>query len=171
MSFTYTYTARSTEDTDKAVTLTIIDDKLQIDLTGLYDMVTDIGNEEDRVELLNEAMSTQSKAVIMKVMEKLSEPVHLKDITVSYEDDDFCLTFWKRVAGLRLAPIAISMGEVDNPEAAEAFIATVDEQQALLDKPGMFSGPLDYWFTWGLMVIGALILIRWPKKKKQQLKK
>lgn len=168
MPFTYTYTARSIEDSDKAVTLTIIDDKLQIDLTGLFEKVTDIGDEEERAELLNEIMSTQSKAVMLKVMEKLSEPVHLKDVATSYEDNDFCLTFWKRVGGLRLAPIVISMGEVDNPEAAQAFIDTVEEQKALWEKPGVFSGPLDYWFTWGLMVIGALILIRWPRKNKRQ---
>ena len=168
MYFTYTYTARSTEDTDKVVTLTIIDDKLQIDLTGLFNKVSDIASGEDRVDLLGEVQSTQSEAVILKVIEKITEPIHLKDITAFYEDDNFNLIFWKRVGGLRLAPIVVSMGEVDNPEVALAFIDTVEEQQALLEKPGMFCGPFDYWFTWGLMVLGALILIRWPRKKQQQ---
>jgi hypothetical protein len=168
MSFTYTYTARSTEDSSKAVTFTIIDDKLKIDLTGLYDQVSEMSKEEERKDVLKDILSTQSKFVILKTMEKLSEPVHLTDIKPSYDDEDFTLTFWKRVGGLRLAPIVILMGEVDNPEAAQAFIATLEERKSQIGKPGIFSGPLYYWFTWAALAISALILIRWPHKKEQQ---
>jgi hypothetical protein len=58
------------------------------------------------------------------------------------------------------------MGKVDNPEAAAQFIDTLFERQEQLETPGLFSGPLDYWVTWIGLLIGLIILIKWPKKNK-----
>jgi len=165
MPFTYTYTARSVKDINKAIILTISEDKLMIDLAGLFDKVSELSSGGDRGEIIKDVLSSQSETVLLKVMEKLSEPVHLKDVSVDFEDEDLNIIFWKRLGGLRLAPIVISMGEVDNPEATLAFIETVRSRQATLEKPGMFQGPLDYWATWGLMAIGTLVFISRLKKR------
>jgi hypothetical protein len=62
------------------------------------------------------------------------------------------------------------MGEVDNPEAADQFIETLEERQALTETPSIFAGPLDYWVTWIVMLIGVILLIRWPRKQKTEEK-
>ncbi len=114
MAFTYTYTARSVKDPEKVATFTILEDKLKIDVAGLFEKAFEIVNEDDKGSVLKDMLSTQSRAVLLKILETLSGPVHLNDIQASYEADDFNLTVWKRAAGLRLAPVVIAMGEVDN---------------------------------------------------------
>lgn len=168
MPFTYTYTARSVKDPEKAATFTILDDKLKIDMSGLFEKAFEIVKEEDKESVLKDMLSTQSKAVVLKVLEALSGPVHLNDIQALYDEDDFNLIVWKRAAGLRLAPVVIAMGEVDNPEAAKAFIITLEERQTQLEKPGVFKGPLDYWFTWVALAIGAIVLLRRPHKEEEK---
>ncbi len=168
MAFTYTYTARSVKDPEKVATFTILEDKLKIDVAGLFEKAFEIVNEDDKGSVLKDMLSTQSRAVLLKILETLSGPVHLNDIQASYEADDFNLTVWKRAAGLRLAPVVIAMGEVDNPKAAKAFISTLEERQTQLQKPGVFKGPLDYWFTWVAIVIGAIVLLRRPHNDEEK---
>ena len=166
MPFTYTYTARSKDNPDRVMTFTIYEDHLKVNLTGLIDQVSKVIEEEGREDVIKEFLATQSSSAVFKVFERLSGPVHINDVTPSYDDGHFTLTFWKRLAGFRFAPIVISMGEVDNPEAAEQFIEIFSERQALADSPGLFAGPLDYWATWFAVLIGVIVLIKWPRKKK-----
>jgi hypothetical protein len=58
------------------------------------------------------------------------------------------------------------MGTVDNPDAAAQFIDTLLDRQETAEAPGIFSGPLDYWFTWVGLLIGLIVLIKWPRKDK-----
>lgn len=166
MPFTYTYTARNIEDPNRVVTFTIYEDQLKVDLTGLVDQVTEVIDEEHRKEALKEIISTQTGTALYKAIERLTGPAHINDVTPLYKDGKLIITFWKRLARLRFAPIVIAMGEVDNPDAATRFIEELSERQERTDSPGVFAGPLDYWFTWVAIVIGIVVLVRWPHKKK-----
>ncbi len=170
MPFTYTYTARNEENPDRVMTFTIIENHIKVNLTGFVDQLSDVLEEKDRKEALKHIISTQSGTALYKAVERLSGPVHINDVTPSYEDGQFKLTFWNRVAGLRFAPIILSMGTVDNPEAAGQFITTLLDRQDLAETPGFFAGPLDYWATWLALLIGVITLIKWPRKKKQEQK-
>ncbi len=165
MPFTYTYTARNKENPNRIMTFTIFEDYLKVNLTGLVDQVSEVVEEKDRQDAVKEFLTTQSGSALYKAVERLSGPVHVNDVSPSYAEGLFKLTFWKRVAGLRFAPLVLAMGDVDNPEAAEKFINTLKERQDLADTPGIFSGPLDYWATWMAMAIGIIVLIKWPRKK------
>lgn len=167
MPFTYTYTARSKDNPDRVMTFTIFEDYLKVNLTGLVDQVSEVIDNEDPQEAAKALFSTQSGTALYKVMERLSGPVHINDVTPSLEEGVLKLTFWRRVAGLRFAPIILLMGKVDNPEAAGQFIDTLMERQGQTDTPGIFAGPLDYWATWFAVVIGIFVLIKWPRKKKE----
>jgi hypothetical protein len=166
MTFTYTYTARDKDNPNTAMTFTIYDDFLKVDLTGLGEKITEIIDEDRRQDAFKDMIITQAGTTLYYVLERLSGPVHIKDVTPSFKDGIFTLTFWKRLVGLRFAPVVVSMGEVDNPEAAEQFIDTLEERQGLAETPGIFAGPLDYWVTWIAMLIGVILLIRWPRRKK-----
>ena len=165
MSFTYTYTARNKEDANQVLTFTIVDDHVRVDLTGMIDQVSDIFDEDHPKSAITDYLGSQAGAALYKVIERLSGPVHLSDVNVSLTDNELTLTFWKRLAGLRVAPLTLSMGVVDNPEAAEQFVETLIERQERVASPGFFSGPLDYWVTWFALVAGLIVLIKWPKKK------
>jgi hypothetical protein len=166
MPFTYTYTARNEKNSDRVLTFTIFDNYLKVNLTGLVDQVSELAEEEDRKATLKAIVKTQSGTALYKALERLSGPVHINDVTPFFEEGQFKLTFWKRLAGLRFAPITIAMGEVDNPEAAASFIDTLLDRKKAADEPGFFSGPLDYWVTWLGMLAGLIILIKWPRKDK-----
>jgi len=166
MPFTYTYTARNQKKPEKVMTFTIFENYLKVNLTGLLDRVSDIVEEDTREEAIKSFLSSQSNSALYKALERLSGPVHINDVSPYLEGGQFKLTFWKRLIGLRIAPITIVMGDVDNPEAAAQFINTLIERQSLADDPGVFAGPLDYWITWIGMLIGLIVLIRWPRKDK-----
>ncbi|MDY6867458.1 MAG: hypothetical protein SVT56_06075 [Chloroflexota bacterium] len=166
MPFTYTYTARNKADPDQVMTFTIIDNHIKVNLTGLVDQVSDAVKEEDRKTAINNFLSTQSGSAIYKAVERISGLVHINDVSPHFEEGQFKLTFWKRIAGLRFAPITLAMGSVDNPEAAAQFIDTLLDRQEQVEEPGFFSGPLDYWATWITLLVGAIILIKWPRKNK-----
>jgi hypothetical protein len=170
MTFTYTYTARDKDNPNTAMTFTIYDDFLKVDLTGLGEKILEVIDENHRQDALKEVITKQAGTTLYYLLERLSGPVHIKDVTPIFENGQFTLTFWNRLAGLRFAPIVVSMGEVDNPEAADQFIDTLEERQELTPTPGIFSGPLDYWVTWIAMLIGVIFLIRWPRKKRAQRK-
>jgi hypothetical protein len=141
---------------------------MKVNLTGLIDQLSGITEEEDREEAVKSFLSTQSGSAIFKAIERLSGPVHITDVNPFLEDGAFKLTFWKRIAGLRVAPITLSIGDVDNPEAAEEFIDTLLERQDHAEEPGVFAGPLDYWATWIGLLVGLIVLIKWPKKEKSK---
>lgn len=165
MPFTYTYTARNKDNPNRVITFTIFEDYLKVNLTGLVDQVSDVVDEEDHQTAVKDFFSTQSGSALFKVVERLSGPVHVNDVNPKFENGQIKLTFWKRVAGLRFAPLVLSMGEVDNPESASQFIETLEERQNQSETPGIFSGPLDYWVTWIGLLVGLIILIKWPRKK------
>jgi len=168
MTFTYTYTARSKKNLEHVATFTIMDEVLKVNLTGLFDQVSDVVEAEDQEQAAKYLINSQSSSAIYKLVERLSGPVHVKDVSPSFDNEEFSLTFWKRIAGLRFAPLTIVMGKVDNPEAATQFIETLEERQKLAEAPNFFSGPLDYWVTWIAILIGIVILIKWPHEKKSE---
>ena len=166
MANTYTYTARSARDPERVLTFTLYEDTLSVNLTGVLESLEQVAAAESRGDEAKKQLKTQFKPTTLKVVEKLSGPVHLGDVNVDLDDDGrFTLKSWKRVAGLRLAPLNISIGPVDNPEAAKAFIAELEQRRAASAHPSKFFGPLDYWFGWVGLVLAAVILIRWPRRE------
>ena len=170
MTFTYTYTARAKDNPNTAMTFTIYGDYLKVDLTGLGEKISEVIDEDRRQDALKEVITKQAGSTLYYLLERLSGPVHIKDVTPIFENGQFTLIFWRRLAGLRFAPIVVSMGEVDNPEAAEQFINTLEERQELTETPSIFSGPLDYWVTWIAMLIGVIFLIRRSRRQKSKEK-
>jgi hypothetical protein len=166
MPFTYTYTARNKDNPDRVLTFTIFENFLRVNLTGLFDQVSEVVGEEDIQSAAKVLLSTQSGSAIYKAVERLSGPIHVNDVDPFFEEGQFKLRLWKRIAGLRFAPITLSMGNVDNPEAAEKFIDALMHRQNKTETPGPFSGPLDYWATWIGLLIGVIVLIKWPRKNK-----
>lgn len=166
MANTYTYTARSARDPERVLTFTLYKNSLSVNLTGVLESLEQVATAERRGDEAKKQLKSQFKPTTLKVVENLSGPVHLGDVNVELDaTNQFALKSWKRVGGLRLAPINISIGPVDNPEAAEAFIAEFEQRRAASSHPSKFFGPLDYWFGWIGLVLLAVILIRWPRRE------
>jgi len=161
---TYTYTARNAEDSDKVLTFTLQGEYLKINLTGLADNVGQILEEKDDPEAAREQLTSQVKPTTLKMLEAISGPLHVSDVKgliSGPNDDSLQITAWKRVGGLRAAPIVLNMGRVDNPQAAEAFLVELQNRKQKASRISKFFGPLDYWFGWlGLVLLVAFFIRR-----------
>ena len=162
---TFTYTARNKNNLEKVTTFTLVDDRLKINLTGLLDQAQKISSAETALQETQSQIGLQAKPLVMKMLENVYHAgIHINDARVHINDGRFKLTAWYRAAGLRLAPITINMGEIDNPAAAEAFADEISRRQKQASPTGKFFGPLDYWFGWVGLLFVIFLLIR--KKKK-----
>ena len=165
---TYTYTARNIHDQDKVLTFTLQGDYLKVNLTGLEENITEVLSGKEGSERLKKGLSTQAGPTALKVMESISGPVHVSDVSLKLFGEDqnqFRITFWKRLAGLRAAPVVLDMGEVDNSPAAKRFGEELEARKDSAGKISKFIGPLDYWLGWIGMAILALFFIRQPTEE------
>jgi hypothetical protein len=159
---TYTYTARSVKNPDRVVTFTLYDGHMRVNLTGLLEQASAVSQAEEKTAEVKEQITTQIKPMAMKIAEEMTEPVHVNDVQASLSDERLRITFWQRLAGLRLAPVMFNMGKIDNEEAADAFINELEQRQEKESHAGKFFGPLDYWIGWLGMILVIGLLIRWP---------
>jgi len=164
---TYTFTARDTENPDKVVTFTLDDEQLRLNFTGVLEKLGKIGTAEEKGSEARLQMKTQLTPATIKLMQNLSGPVHLSDVSANLNGGDgehLNLTVWQRLGGLRLVPVKVSMGRVDNVEAAEAFVDELEERKREIEPASRFGGPLDYWFGWLGVGMLAGLLIRWWRR-------
>ena len=159
---TYTYTARNINNPDKVVTFTLYDGHMRVNLTGLLDQAKTVSNADEKSGELKQQVSLQAKPALLKLKEGLSGPVHVNDIDATIDDDRLRVTLWPRVAGLRLAPVQLKMGQIDNEDAAEAFVDELEQRKDTTESDSRkFFGPLDYWIGWaGLMLLIGLFIRR-----------
>lgn len=162
---TYTYTARNANDPSKVVTFTLYNNHMRVNLTGVMEQAGKVVGAEEKPAEAGHQLSNQAKPAAMKMLEGVSGPVHVSDVNAHLDDDQLRVMLWQRVAGLRLAPIQFNMGEVDNADAAEAFVDELNQRREDSPHAGKFFGPLDYWIVWaGLMVLVGF-LFRWPRQR------
>ena len=159
---TYTYTARSVDDVNKVVTFTLLNGHMRVGLTGLLDQAQAIASAEEKSEELKRQAVVQARPTLLKIKEEISGPIKIGDVNASLSGDRLKVTMWPRMGGLRVAPVRINMGHVDNPDAAESFVDELEKRKETADARSFF-GPLDYWVGWmGLLLLIGLF-IRRPK--------
>jgi hypothetical protein len=162
---TYTYTARSLDNPDNIVTFTLDDNHMRVNLTGVLEKLEKVIESDEKPTELRHQFVSQFQPGALKAAEIISAPVHLSDVSVDLDDGRLKVNTWKRVAGLRLAPIGIKVNKVDNPDAAQAFVREFEERRTASERIGKFIGPLDYWFGWLAMILAVMILFRWPNRE------
>lgn len=155
---TYTYTARNSEDLNRVVTFTLYDGHMRVGLTGLLDQVQAVAGSEERSDELKRQAAIQVRPALLKIKEGLSGPIKVGDVDAKLNGDRLKVIMWPRLRGLRLAPVRINMGGIDNPDAAESFVDELEKRKETTDTRSFF-GPLDYWFGWAglLLLIGLFI--------------
>jgi hypothetical protein len=157
---TYTYTARSSSDPSKLVTFTIKGDELAITPGLPLEQVENALSKDDATnELQAEEIRSWLKPLAISVAERLTQPIKLADVHADLEGDWLQVRAWLRPQGLRLAPIGLMEAPIDNPDAAQSFVAELHKRKETALRPGKFQGPMDYWISWaaaGIIIIGLL---------------
>lgn len=161
---TYTYTARNIDDPEKVVTFTLYDGHMRVNLTGLLDQAGMVVNSEEKPDELKHQVRLQAKPALLKIKEGISGPIHISDVNAKLEEDQFEVTLWPRLGGLRLAPVQFDMGQVDNEDAAEAFVDELEQRKETESTAKRFFGPLDYWIGWAGLLLLIGLFIRRPKQ-------
>ena len=158
---TYTYTARNTGDFNKVVTFTLYDGHLRVGLSGLMSQVQTVASSAEKSDELKHQAATQAKPALLKIREDISGPVDINDVNARLNGDRFRVTIWPRLGGLRVAPVRINMGRVDNREAAESFVDELEKRKEARTDTRRYLGMLDYWIGWiGLLLAIGLFIRR-----------
>jgi hypothetical protein len=157
---THTLALRSGLDPAKALTLTLVGDHLHLELIGMEDTLEQIGRAEDRTSEAKEELKSQWHVMSLKAVEKLAGAVHVSDVSVSLTEQTFYLRLWERLGGLRLFPVWTEFEQIDNREAAAAFVREVEKRRLSVRPQQALPGPLDYWVTWAGLGVALIAVIR-----------
>ncbi|MFO7917596.1 MAG: hypothetical protein R6V13_05920 [Anaerolineae bacterium] len=153
---TYTYTARNAENPEQVVTFTLRDSRMSVGVGAPLEQVgRAVGDDEGRVEQGAEAGSLWLRPLAVSLIERGTRPVHVDDVVTDLEDDWLRVRAWIRAGGLRLIPITLIDGRVDNLVAAQDFVEEIQARKTAVEL-GVF-GLLDYWGTW--IAAGILVLV------------
>jgi hypothetical protein len=154
---TFTFTARSQENPDKLAMFTLRNGDVSVQLGDA--MVEQI---EDAFDAMHDDVENKFKAWLKPVatgsLQQVMKPFPLRDFSAELSGDTLQTTAWVRVGGLRLAPVIMKWEQVDNPNGAEAFVEEVQERKAAQESGSSLTKPLDYWMTWGLVVMAMVIV-------------
>jgi hypothetical protein len=179
---TYTYTARSANDPRKVVTFTLHDDKMSVDVAALIEQVERAvaarGDGEEPEAGLDEAERTEQTPEARpwftpgaaSLLERATEAFHLSDVQADAPENGLHVTAWVRANNLRLAPVLFRMKEVDNPKAADDFVAEIERRKEEAPSAKRLPGPFDYWAGWalgGALAVGALAAWLLPRRDQE----
>lgn len=168
MHDTYTYTARSAENPDAIVTFTLTDHSLRVNLTGMVEKMERVLASEDKPTEVRHQVQSQIQPAAARLVQGSFEAIPLDDVNASFNGERLRVNTWKRLGGLKLAPLLITISQVDNPEATEAFVEELNERKSEAEPTGKFFGPLDYWIGWAGLAVGLLALIRWSTRRSEE---
>ena len=170
MENTYTYTALSAEDPAQVVTFTLYGHSLSVGLGAPLEHVEravrsatgEAGVEEGH----RFPVRPWLKPMAISLLERSTHPFDVSDVEGISQDDWLRVTAWFRTGGLRLVPITLLGGRVDNPDAAHAFVQELNRRRAAAAGPGRFLRVLDYWATWLLTGVAMVALLQFWRRRK-----
>jgi hypothetical protein len=172
MQNTYTYTARSVENSEQVITFTLQNQHMSVGLGAPMEQIEAVLDRIDGDEESAEGEAGQEtraklwlKPVAISLMERGIGPFRIADVRASVRDDWLHVSAWYRAGGLALAPVTLMSGRVDNPQAAHAFAEELDRRKSEEGKGFPLLNVLDYWLSW--VVAGALMFVlfqSWRRK-------
>lgn len=157
MENTYTYTARSVEDPERVVTFTLHEDRMSVDIgtpveqiaRTLAEVTEEVEGEEEAEEYAPEKhKKVWLKPLAVSLVERGTRALRITDVDAHVREDYLALRSWVRLDGLRLVPITLMAGRIDNPAAAVAFVDEVHARKKEFARGLPFLNFLNYWVTW-----------------------
>jgi hypothetical protein len=155
MKNTYTYTARSAENPEQSVTLTLHDHSMSVGLGAPVEQIERVLARDESQEDGSE-VQLWLKPLAISLVEQGTGPFRIADVDARTDEDRLRVKAWFRTGGLGLAPITLIDGPIDNPDAAQAFVAEVSRRKAEVSGAFRLWRVLDYWATW--IAAGAALI-------------
>lgn len=156
MESTFTFTARSTKNPERAATFTIIGERVHVDFSQVILESIEKGmfpEHDEDVESLpakpkGDILPGWVKPAGMWIMQHGFDSFPVADVDASSNDGYFSVVIWTRATGLRLAPIVLKWLKVDNPAGADAFVDALNRIKTETSSEAKKTGIFDYWLTW-----------------------
>jgi hypothetical protein len=168
MENTYTYTARNADDPAQVVTFTLHDRGLSVG----------VGAPLEHIERAIQAKTAETeeeptyhvqpwlKPMAISMIERATRPFDVDDVDAQSLDGWLQVKAWYRAGGLRLTPITLIEGKVDNSDAAQAFVQELDARKTTGTGLARVLGLLDYWVTWFIAGFAMVVLLQtWRRRK------
>jgi hypothetical protein len=167
MENTYTYTARSAENSEEIVTFTLHDHHMSVGLGVPLEQVERVLAETEMEAEGEEAPQPQIwlKPVAVSLLERGTGPFRLEDVSATADAGWLRVSAWYRAGGLALAPLTLVNGPVDNPQGAQAFVEEVDRRKEEIVGPLGSLNVLDYWLTWIAAGVALFALFQVIRRK------
>lgn len=158
-----TFTARSAVDPEKLATFTLQNGHVAVRLGER--MMNEIEAAVLKADSdTQEAWRSWLQPLTTGVAQQVIRPFPVSDIDAQVDGETFQATAWMRTGGLRLAPVRITWQQVDNPAAAQAFAAALQERKA--EESGKrLPGPFDYWIFWALLAAAVIGIPLWQRRR------
>jgi hypothetical protein len=106
------------------------------------------------------------KPMAISLVERGTSPIRVIDVDARATGAGYLwVRGWIRVGGLRLAPVTLLDGRVDNPDAALSFVEELARRKEKYAQGPALLNFLDYWATW--LVLGSALLVffgQWRKR-------
>ena len=165
MENTYTYIARNATDPEQVMTFTLYDHRMEVELGAPLEQVGKAlqGLRRDKETQID--VQALAQPAVAGLVQWLMRPLHIADVNADLSGTRLRVIGWTRAAGLRLAPVVFMVDPVDNPDAAQAFVDTVNARRETTAQPGEFPGLLDYWLTWALATLSIVLVLAGLRKK------
>ena len=110
--------------------------------------------KEETVE--GDELNLWLKPLAVSLVERGTGPFRLNDVDADADEDTLHVKAWFRAGGLSLLPLTLIDGQVDNPDAARAFVEELNRRKASAWSSFRFWGVLDYWLSW-IVAAGAFV--------------
>jgi hypothetical protein len=179
---TYTYTARSADNPERVVTFTLRDSRMSVGVGAPLEQVeravqlgrgakaeeeAEDGGEPEVEVVEAERPKLWLRPLAVSLIERGTRPVHVDDVVARLADDWLEVKAWIRTGELRLVPITLINGRIDNPVAARDFVEEVQERKTVSGLNVL--GLLDYWATWVVAGLAALVVFqRWRRRSSER---
>lgn len=169
MKETLTFTARGIDDPRQVTTLTLHDHLLSVGSGPPIEQFDRASIERvGDFRLLRGRLWLRPLALSLLQRESGAFPV--SDVLARLDEDYLAVKLWLRAGGLRVVPVTLVDGRIDNPQAATAFVAKLTERQGEADTQFDLLRPFDYWITWilaGLISLAtAIFLLRRHRRRR-----
>lgn len=157
---TFTFTAREIENPDKIATFTLQNGDVSVQLgNAMLTQVVDTLESESEQSEEDANLVDLTKASALGTVQKVLHSIPVYDFDVDLEDQKLHTTAWIRTGGLRAVPMSVTWDEVDNPEAARAFVREVNERKKAAPQVNKMPSILDYWAGWLVVGVSGLVFL------------
>jgi hypothetical protein len=155
---TLTFTARDIEEPEKMATFTLQNGNVSVQLgNALLEQVVKINEKTQAEEDVD--LADWTKATAIGTVQKMLHTLPVNDLDADIEGKSLHTTAWVRAGGLRAVPMSMTWQEVDNPNAAHAFVEELNERKKASSEVSSMPAVFDYWASWIIAGISGLVVM------------